>query len=254
MPHPRPAPDAPGSPELPNFSDRLPDLTQVLRQVGRDLAEAKANQSYIPYFEDIYTVSHSLKGVTRILACPKPMEDFIVELNVTLVRALSGTAICRRLADCGKLFREMAELLDRDRPAETADMGALNAQLETLRGLYTEDLAHEARLAQIPAHLFYVNDFVSKKAREIDLLKMNHCVVEDEARLDDIPLWRTQLNEALVSPEFGRGMVVNFLPFLSPEGSRSLKLWAWVAAASYTRANLKQRIKETMRKATLTKL
>ena len=99
-----------------------------------------------------------------------------------------------------------------------------------------------------------MSEFGSKKAREISLLKLNFCGVEDETRLDEIPLWRTQLQEALNSREFGRGLVVNFLPFLSPEGSRTLKVWAWVAAASYSRASLKQRVKEVMPKATITKL
>ena len=246
--------ELPVNPGLPNFSDRLPDLTQVLRQAGRDLSEAKATQSYIPFFEDVYAVAHSLKGVTRILSCPKPMEDLIIELNVRLVRALSGTSVCRKLPETGAIFLTMAQALDIDRPAEEADLALLAGELEKLAALYSEDLAHEARLADVPAHLFYVNDFVSKKAREITLLNLNHCVAEAEARLDDIPLWRTQLNEALACPEFGRGMVVNFLPFLSSEGSRSLKLWAWVAAASHSRASLKQRIKDLLPKVTITKL
>ncbi len=247
-------PILPDVPELPNFSDRLPDLTQALRQVGRDLAESRPNQSYIPYFEDVYAVSHSLKGVTRILACPKGMEDFILDFNAVLVLALSGSSLCRKLPDAGALLQRMADLLDRERPAETADLSALGENIAAFRALFTEDLPHEARVAEIPPHLFYVNEYVSKKAREITLLNMNHCVVEDEALLDEIPLWRTQLNEALLSHEFGRGLVVNFLPFLSPEGSRSLKLWAWVAAPTFSRAGLKQRIKEIMPKATLTKL
>ena len=254
MPPNSPNPEIPDNPDLPNFSDRLPDLTQALRQAGRELAEAKPNQSYIPYFEDVYAVAHSLKGVTRILSCPKPMEDFIVEMNVGLVRALSGPSICRQLPETSAVFLAMANALDLERPAESADIPLLRSKLDELFTLYTQDMEHEARLADVPPHLFYVSDFVSKKAREITLLGMNHCVVEAEARLDDIPLWRTQLNEALVSPEFGRGIVVNFLPFLSPEGSRSLKLWAWVAAASYSRAGLKQRIKELMPKASITKL
>jgi hypothetical protein len=252
-PHSSP-PDAPPGLELPTFSDRLPDLTQALRQAGRDLSESKPAQSYIPCFEDIYAVSHTLKGVTRILACPKPMEDFIIDLNATLVRALSGTAICRRHEDAGKTLREMADLLDRERPAETADTAALAAGLAALSASYSEDVAHDARIAEIPPHLFYVNEFVSKKSREITLLKLNHTVVEDEALLDDIPLWRTQLNEALVFGEWGRGLVVNFLPFLSPEGSRSLKLWAWVAAGSHSRASLKQRIKDILPRASLAKI
>jgi len=254
MPQNPAIPEAPAKPELPNFSDRLPDLTQALRQAGRDLVEAKPSQSYIPYFEDVYTIAHSLKGVTGILNCPQPMTDFIVALNQELLKCLSGSSLCRKNKEAGEAFLALAEALDRDQPAETADPALLANWLPKLTALYCEDIGHEARLQEIPPHLFYVNEFVTKKAREISLLHLNYTVVEDEIRLDEIPLWRTQLSEALLSPEFGRGIVVNFLPFLSSEGSRTLKLWAWVAAASYSRAALKQRIKEIMPKATLTKL
>lgn len=244
----------PEATSLPNFSDRLPDLIQALRQSGRDLSDSKPTQTYIPYFEDIYTTAHSLKGVIGILPCPEPMANFILALNKTLLLTLSGSSICRKNKEAGEIFQRIADALDRDQPAETSDIGILTSSLEALNSLFSEDQDHEARLAGIPPHLFYVSEFVSKKAREITLLNLNFCVVEDEARLDEIPLWRTQLQEALVSKEFGRGLVVNFLPFLSPEGSRTLKLWTWVAAASYSRASLKQRIKEVMPKATITKL
>ncbi len=254
MPPNRATPEIPANPELPDFSDRLPDLTQVLRHAGRDLTEAKPNQTYIPFFEDIYAVAHSLKGVIEILQCPKPMGEFILSLNDSLLRVLSGKQICRKNKEAGLAFLQLANALDRDKAAETADLDLLNAWLPQLTALYSDDVDHEIRLQEVPAHLFYVSAFVSKKAREVSLLKLNYCVVEDEIRLDEIPLWRTQLHEALLSPEFGRGIVVNFLPFLSPEGSRKLRLWAWVAAASYSRAALKQRLKEIMLKATLTKL
>lgn len=243
-------PGQPGGPELPNFSDRLPDLTMALRQAGRDLAASKPNQSYIPYFEDIYAVAHGLKGVLTILNCPEAMARFVIELNELLLRTLSGPSICRKTKEAGEAFLALADLLDR----ESLDGAELQAWLPRFEGLLTEDAAHEERMAGIPPHLFYVNEFVSKKAREISLLGLNHTVVEDEVLLDSIPLWRTQLQEALIYPEFGRGLVVNFLPFLNSQGSRSLKLWAWVAAASHSRAALKQRIKEVMPKATLTKL
>lgn len=226
----------------------------ALRQAGRDLVASKPNQSYIPYFEDIYVVAHGLKGVILILDCPQAMANFVLELNEILLKSLSGSAICRKNKEAGELFLSLADLLDRERPAETVDGAELQAWLPKLESLFTDDAAHEERMQEIPPHLFYVNEFVSKKAREISLLGLNHTVVEDEVLLDSIPLWRTQLQEALIYPEFGRGLVVNFLPFLNSQGSRSLKLWAWVAAASHSRAALKQRIKEVMPKATLTKL
>lgn len=248
------APDLPAGPDLPNFSDRLPDLTMALRQAGRELCASKASQTYLPYFEDVYNVAHALKGVILILDCPEAMANFILSLNQTLLKTLCGTDICRRNKEAGELFLQLGDALDREKPAESADMGLLGAWLPKLESLFTADVGHEERMKEIPAHLFYVNEFVSKRAREVSLLSLNQTVVEDEVLLDGIPLWRTQLLEALVYPEFGRGIVVNFLPFLSSHGSKSLKLWAWVGAASHSRAALKQRIKEVMPKATLTKL
>ena len=226
----------------------------VLRQAGRDLSNSKPSQTYLPYFEDIYQVAHSLKGVILILNCPEAMANFILALNEALLKTLCGEDVCRRTNEAGALFLQLADVLDKERPAESANTTVLNAWLPRLEALFEPDAGHEKRMLEIPTHLFYVNEFVSKRAREISLLGLNHTVVEDEILLDDIPLWRTQLQEALLSPDFGRGLVINFLPFLSSEGSRSLKLWAWVAAASHSRAALKQRIKEVMPKATLTKL
>ena len=242
-----------GNPDLPSFSDRLPDLVQALRNVGRDLQGSAKNQSYIPYWEDLYAVAHSLKGVVKILNCPEHVAAFMFQLNEALLLALSGTNICRRTKDAGDAFLSLAQLLDQNDLGQI-DGAALARWPETLKNLYTMDLPHEARREEIPAHLFHVDDFVTKKAREINLLHLNQCVVEDQILLDEIALWRTQLNEALTYPEFGRGLVVNFLPFISPEGSRKLKVWAWVAAASHNRASLKQRIKEVMPKVNLAKI
>jgi hypothetical protein len=254
MPQSPAPPELPAGPDLPNFSDRLPDLTMVLRQAGRDLCDSKPAQTYLPYFEDVYQVAHSLKGVILILNCPEAMANFVLALNDTLLKTLCGREVCRRNKEAGELFLQLADLLDKESPAESVDPAKLSGWLPNLEGLFLADANHEERMVEIPPHLFYVNEFVSKRAREISLLGLNHTVVEDEILLDGIPLWRTQLQEALISPAFGRGVVVNFLPFLSSQGSRSLKLWAWVAAATHTRAALKQRIKEIMPKATLTKL
>lgn len=239
--------------ELPSFSDRLPDLVQVLRQSGADLQAAAPNQTYIPFWEDSYAVAHNLKGVLKILSSPPTVSEFVIRLTEILLDGISGPFVCRRVSEAGAIFTEISRLLDCADPA-SLKKDQLMEPLDRLTALYEMDAVHEERLKEIPAHLFYVNEFVSKKAREIGLLKLNHCVVEDEILLDEIPLWRTQLNESLQSSEFGRGIVVNFLPFLSPEGSRRLKVWAWVAAATYSRAALKQRVKEVMPKVAITKL
>lgn len=242
-----------GNPELPRFSDRLPDLVHVLRQTGRDLESARATQSYLPYWEDAYTAVHSLKGVLKILNCPEELHAFVLSLNDFFWQGVAGDKICRNVTAAGEQLSALAQLLDQD-ATEKISIPNLQERLNTLTALYAADQAHPERRACVPAHLFHVNEFVTKKAREVQLLNLNQCVVEDEILLDEIPLWRTQLNEALLFQEFGRGLVVNFLPFLSPEGSRHIKVWAWAAAASHSRAALKQRIKEVMPKVALTKL
>lgn len=246
-------PESSGAPDLPRFADRLPDLLEALRQGAASLQAAPPKQSYIPFFEDMYAVAHGLKGVLQILACPSEVAAAITALSETLVSALAGSQICRKNKEAGSLLADFARLLDQP------DLSLLKSEdlakpLVALKALYEEDISHEERLKEIPSHLFYVNEFVSKKARETHLLGLHHAVVEDEILLDEIPLWRTQLEESLSSEEFGRGLVVNFLPFLSPEGSRKLKVWAWVAAATNSRAALKQRIKEVMPKVAITKL
>jgi hypothetical protein len=241
-----------GSPELPKFSDRLPDLVLSLRQVGRELAQCPPAQSYLPYWEDLYTVVHSLKGVLKILSCPEDLAQFILRLNETLLDALAGKSICRRTKDAGAAFSTLADLLDFANLKEI-DLRKLSEWLAHLQSLYTVDIPHEERRKAIPPHLFHVSELVTKKARETDLLQMNQCMVEDEILLDDIAFWRSQLNECLTSPEFGRGLLINFLPFISPEGSRKLRVWAWVSAATHSRAALKQRIKEIMPKVKLAK-
>lgn len=239
--------------DLPSFSDRLPDLVQILRVTAENLESCKPNQSFIPYWEDVHSVAHSLKGVLEILACPPVLAAFIRGFNDALAEGLSGPSICRRLPEVAPLLNNLSRALDEEEK-QNPDEAYFRDWLQKFRALYQADLPHEERMKEVPAHLFYVNDQVSKKAREISLLKLNHAVAEDLILLDEIPLWRTQLNEALLSPEFGRGLVVNFLPFISSEGSRKLKVWAWVAAATHSRAALKQRIKEVMPKVQLGKL
>lgn len=238
-------------PNLPKFQDRLPDLISCLRQCGGELAKANNKQSYIPYWEDVYAIAHNLKGVTRILPTPPEMVKFIERFTDILHSALAGDRVCRENKQSGTIFQKMASLLDSDGNIGFSSLQELCSELEKL---LTVDKNHEERLAEIPSHLFYVNEFVSKKSREIKILDLHSCVVEDEILLEEIPFWRTQLNEALIHQEFGRGILVNFLPFLSSEGSKNLKVWAWVAAASHSRASLKQRLKEIMPKVKLGKI
>lgn len=247
------APESSAGLELPKFADRLPDLQQALREAGAELQAAPKSQSYLPAWEDLYSAAHGLKGVLQLLSCPEGLAGFIVAFNEALVSGLSGPSVCRETQAAGAKFIQLAALLDEPEP-EKIPVQALHDWLGEFRQLYKLDVDHNERLKEIPPHLFYVNEFVSKKAREITLLHLNHCAVEDEILLDHIPLWRTQLRQALISEEFGRGILVNFLPFLSPEGSRRLKVWAWVAAASHSRASLKQRIKETMPNTHLSKV
>ena len=246
-------PESSAAPELPSFFDRLPDLGLALRTAASGLEQAGPSQSYLPYWEDLYAAAHSLKGVLSLLACPPVLANFLLAFNEVLLAGLAGPLICRKPREAAAAFRTLGRLLD-ELQRRDAEREPLGTWLTGFRQLYNIDLMHEERLQEVPAHLVYVSEFVSKKAREVTLLQLNYCVAEDEILLDEIPLWRTQLNEALTHPDFGRGLVVNFLPFISPAGSQKLKVWAWVAAATPTRAALKARIKEVLPRVQLTKL
>jgi len=236
---------------LPAFTDRLPDLVQALRTASRELKTAGLNQSYLPYWEDVYAVAHSLKGVLTILRCPPDLADFIVRFTASLSEGLAGASVCRELKRASLSFAVLAEALD---GATLPEPDFYADWLATFTKLYALDIEHEARMSEVPSHLVYVSEQVSKKAREISLLKLNQCVVEDIILLDEIPLWRTRLNEALLHPDLGRGLLVNFLPFISSEGSQKLNVWAWVAAATHSRAALKARVKEVMPEVSLKQL
>lgn len=241
------------APKLPSLEDRLPDLAVAIRACARELSEARPTTSYIPFFEDLYAVVHGLKGVLGILAGSQEHRNFILRFVEVLQESLSGPMVLRKMKDAAKILEEIADRLDYP-DLRSQDRASLAEKLDALAACYERDIPHEERMKEVPEHLFYVNEFVSKKAREISLLHLNQCVVEDNILLDQIPFWRTQLQEALLFPEFGRGIVVNFLPFINSEGSRTLKVWAWVAASSHSRATLKQRIKDVMPKVNITKV
>lgn len=242
-----------GTPELPSFSDRLPDLITAVRSASNELSQAQDSESYIPYWEDLYSVVHSMKGILNLLTAPKFMTDFIMKFSDLLNDALNGAFLARDKKSSSQIFNEIADLLERPE-FKFQEGDPLFGKVEQLQGSLSQDLGHQERLKEMPSHLFYVNELVSKKAREVKLLGFNDCVVEDVILLDQIPFWRAQLLDALRSPEFGRGFIVNFLPFLSPEGSRSIRVWAWIAAASNTRAALKQRVKDVMPRVHIAKV
>lgn len=236
--------------KLPHFRDRLPDLLETLQSIGNRIQALPNTQSYIPYWEDLYTNLHGLKGVTQILPCEPELASFIVELCESVLCAYGGNKILRDYKKTGALLLRTKDCLAK------ANFSGETAQnlVQELQQLFTDDLPHREREKLMPAHLFYVNDFVSKKFRETQLLNINHCVIEDEIFLNEIPEWRKKLDAFLDHEEYGRGFIINFLPFIQSEGSRKVKIWAWIALATPTRATLKQRIKESIPQVTITKI
>lgn len=238
------------SAELPRFEDRVPDLVQVLRNVGSELESLKPHNSYLPAWEDLHAALHSMKGIVNILATPLGMGDFITRFTHLAGEALTGTFVIRRGSEVAQILRKVADLLE----AHRFSLAELGQTIDQLPGLMERDIPHEERLSDIPEDLYYVSDLVSKKAREIALLGWNHCLVEDQILLEQIPFWKTQLLQALEIETRGRGFIVNFLPFIGPEGGRELKVWSWVGAPTDSRAALKQRIKEVMTKVQITSI
>ena len=245
------APESFAELELPAFTDRLPDLVAALRGAADSLrASPSSRQSYLPYWEDVYAVAHSLKGVLGLLGCPEDLANFILSLNELLSDGLAGPSVCGRLGAAAEELAKVARVLD----AKSPDPAALAAWTAHFPSLYEADLSHEERLKAVPPKLVYVDEKVSKRAREVNRLGLHQCALEDQILLDQIPAWRNRLTATLLGEDGSRGLVVNFLPFLSAEGSRSLRVWAWVAAATPSRAALKQRLKEAMPNAKILSL
>ncbi len=241
-----------GLSNLPKFEDRVPDLVQALKTCGYALSPLKPPNSYLPFWEELYQAVHTMKGIVNILKASAEMRAFLVSLHETILAATTGTKVVRANAEIGAKLIELASHLEAN--FERPDYGFLEKKTLELAALYTEDLPHHERITVVPGDLYYVNEFVSKKVREIQALEWNHCLVEDDILLEQIPFWRAQLQQSLTLPDGNRGFVVNFLPFISSEGSKMLKIWAWVAAPTDSRAALKQRIKDEMPKVKITTL
>lgn len=219
---------------------------------ARGLALLKPPGSYLPLWEELYHAIHNTKGVMQILKTPEKMQRFLLSFHQTILAATTGPQVVRSAAEVAARLVEIADHLDKK--TQNPDFTFLEKKLREIESLYTNDLSHEKRIETIPENLYYVNDFVSKKVREIQVLGWNHCIVEDEILLEQIPFWRAQLQESLALPSKNQGLLVNFLPFINSEGSKTLKVWAWVAAPTDSRAALKQRIKEEMPKVKITSL
>ncbi|NUM89628.1 MAG: hypothetical protein HUU37_10520, partial [Bdellovibrionales bacterium] len=222
------------------------------RHVAQELAALGPHNSYLPAWEDLHAGLHSLKGIVNILATPPGMGDFIVRFTHLTGEALAGSSVIRRGKEMADALLPIAQLLEQGNGSW--NLAELSRSLDKIPPLMEPDIPHERRLEDIPADLYYVSELVSKKAREIALLRWNHCIVEDQILLDQVPFWKTQLLESLEIENRGRGFVVNFLPFIGPEGGRELKVWAWVGAPTDTRAALKQRVKAVMPKVQITSI
>jgi len=235
---------------LPHFRDRLPDLFEALHTTAHQLKKISKHHSYLPYWEDLYSVLHSLKGVTQILPCEPELVETILALNNCMMKAYSGPFLIREHEKVSGILLQLKNSFSQI-PLAT---NTIKTELEQLQKTFILDIDHKSRTAKMPPALFYINEFVSKKFRETELLHLNHCVIEDEILLQEIPNWRKKLEQFLDHPEFGRGFIINFLPFISSEGSRKVKVWTWIALATPTRAALKQQVKEHIPSVHISKL
>ena len=241
-----------GLSNLPSFEDRLPDLVLVIQNSARKLETVTPPGSYLPTWEDLYQSVHSMKGVVGILKAPEPLRLFILNFHEAIAAATVGQKVVRDTAATAKCLAEIANHLNQKISA--LDVKFLDKKVREIESLYVDDLPHEKRTESIPGDLYYVSEIVSKRVREMLHFGWSHCIVEDEILLEHIPFWRAQLQESLVLPDGNMGLLINFLPFISSEGSRTLKVWAWVAAPTDSRAALKQKVKDEMPKVKITSL
>ncbi len=235
---------------LPELRDRIPDLTDALEQCAKALQKLPKNKSYLPAWEDLYMVTHALKGVSKLLPAEQSLITAVIELSDTVALALQGNSLVRDHAKTAEILLQIKELLEKEK------ISVENSQsvLQNLRASYIDDLTHQERLKEMPTNLFYVNEIVTKKYRETVLKNIFHCVLEDEILLQEIPSWRMELDQFLNHKDFGRGFVINFLPFINSEGSSKIKIWAWIALGTTTRAELKQRVKESLPNVSIAKV
>ncbi|MCO5142128.1 MAG: hypothetical protein M9962_03455 [Oligoflexia bacterium] len=238
-------PETPLDASLPSFFDRIPEFSNCIKSVHNQIY-VDSKQSFIPYWEEVYQKAHSLKGVLKILNCPEALAESFVRLTDTFANAVSGPFICRNLEEAKKHIEDLGKIFDQESKFISAK--SLTDWITKFESMHEKDIDHNERMKNISLGLFYINPFVSKKIREVELLHLHHCVAEEEILLSDLPTWRAQLENSIHEEGKGRGLIVNLLPLISPEGSRTIKVWAWVAANTESRAQLKQHVKEHLPK------
>ncbi|PMV51538.1 hypothetical protein, partial [Pseudomonas sp. FW305-3-2-15-C-LB3] len=90
---------------------------------------------------------------------------------------LQGPNIIRDKIRASQILAGVTEILEHPQ-LKTQEGASVMQLLDQLQGIMITDLDHAERIAGMPPYVFYVNDLVSKKAREVSLLKFNDCVVE----------------------------------------------------------------------------
>ena len=230
--------------DFPSIFDRLPDFAQKLKSEANALQQAPAHQSYLPYWESIYKPVHALKGSLGLLACPVELRNFILQLNSCLVAGIREDKIVTNLAKAGSKFMALASKLERLKE-ETVATAGLKEDIESIVALYETDLTHSERASTIPPKTAFIDEFTSKKIREMYRLGLCHFSLHEKMMLEQLPVWNKSLEESLVFSEGGRGLVINYLPMLRGVLVSQFHVWAWVACeeshAEYLLAILKQK-------------
>jgi hypothetical protein len=207
--------------DLPHFADRLPELASESDICAENL-ETGVHKSYLPAFERLHAFVHGLKGVTKILQASTREEKFICDYNEALLLAIKEEFILERRLECAGLLRSIANQL------RAAKFLGREKVLEEFKALYVKDLNHEERMQFVPSGLAYVNEFVSKRAREAHLLELREYFLESTISLEELPRWQEKIQIAMNEGIPRAGLFINFLPFIQTERSKEVRAWAWV--------------------------
>ena len=210
--------------ELPSYRDKIPGLIEFLRRFAQELKEIVPQQSYLPYWEDLYREIHNLKGLSKLLSYPADLEEFFLKFHTLLVDATLGELRCPKPREAAVVIEELAnafqDFLD-------GNIGVPFFWLELFSKVHDKDsLLASTDLSSI----FYKTEQVCKRWREASIFPMDRVFFQEEMELNKLPRWKESLSAVLDGgrPKF-RGLQIYCVASVPPDGSSKVALKACVA-------------------------
>lgn len=236
---PPPKIDLPG---LPSFRERLPELFSVLESTASHLEDLPSGASYIVSWEKLYECAHTLKGLSKLLACSPPeLGEDVAALCDIVGLAFMGEFTVRKHREVAKTLREIERALS---------AGArLTLLLQELRETLTRESTHEERIARVPKPIHQWNEFISKKAFEAVQLKLPMWILEEEMVLGNYTAWSKKLISVIRPADAPHGLIIHSAPQISGGNGTQVTAIAWVAAPTARAEGYEENLRKAFPKA-----